>query len=240
MFLVVLLLGALVSAGSVFDFSVFCFSFESDFVLSFPCPFFSVAPRGLGFSLAPLELEFSLAPLGLDLALVELEILLTLVELDEFVFFWGLCWLLLVSASRVESWSDSSDPGLLPSELSLLLPTWLDVPSISDSSNREFVWSRLENSPGSFRLIIVASLTELSCDVCPGSDGCFFRVSFMVMSSSVVSISTTGSSVCGCGLLLLPLLITCQNLQFWQVCSFDGLFVCLFVCLFVPRYRSQF
>ena len=34
--------------------------------------------------------------------------------------------------------------------------------------------------------------------------------------------------------------ITCQNLQFWQVCSFDGLSVCLFVCLFVPRYRSQF
>ena len=23
--------------------------------------------------------------------------------------------------------------------------------------------------------------------------------------------------------------VTCQNLQFWQVCSFDGLFVCLFV-----------
>ena len=27
--------------------------------------------------------------------------------------------------------------------------------------------------------------------------------------------------------------ITCQNFQFWQVCSFDGLSVCLSVCLFV-------
>ena len=120
--------------------------------------------------------------------------------------FFGLCSLLLVSASRVESWSDSSDPGLLASELSLLLSTWLDVPSISDSSNRGSVWFRSENSPGSFRLIMVASLTELSCDVCPVSDG-FLRVSFIVMSPSVVSMSTTGSSVCGCGLLLLPLLI---------------------------------
>ena len=27
--------------------------------------------------------------------------------------------------------------------------------------------------------------------------------------------------------------VTCQNFQFWQVCSSDGLFVCLSVCLFV-------
>ena len=35
------------------------------------------------------------------------------------------------------------------------------------------------------------------------------------------------------------LFVTCQNLQFWQVCSSDGLSVCLFVCLFVLRYRSH-
>ena len=27
--------------------------------------------------------------------------------------------------------------------------------------------------------------------------------------------------------------VTCQNFQFWQVCSSDGLSVCMSVCLFV-------
>ena len=37
------------------------------------------------------------------------------------------------------------------------------------------------------------------------------------------------------------LLLTCQNfVEIWQVCSSDGMCVCLSVCLFGTRYRSQF
>ena len=167
---------------------------------------FSLAPLGLQFSLAPLGLELSLAPLRLDLALVELEFLLALVELDVLVAFLGCVRCCLFQL-----------PGLSPGLIHQTLGYWRLSSRFccqlglmcraSHSSNRGSVWFRSENSSGSFRLIMVASLTELSCDVCPVSDGCFLRVSFMVMSPSVVSMSTTGSSVCGCGLLLLPLLI---------------------------------
>ena len=40
-------------------------------------------------------------------------------------------------------------------------------------------------------------------------------------------------ALCYCVLLLIlhhPLVVTCQNFQFLQVCSSDGLFVCLSVC----------
>ena len=42
--------------------------------------------------------------------------------------------------------------------------------------------------------------------------------------------------VAACPLLCI---ITCQNFQLWQVCSFVGLCVCLSVCLLSTRYRPH-